>query len=74
MGPDNVVKEEITNIGNPIDIDDIGPLNEFVEFKVEIDQIVTEKLMLPIMSQSFQEEFDASRTKHVTPTKTGTVF
>ncbi len=39
MGPDYIVNEERTKIGNLIEIDDVGQLNEFVGCKVEIDQI-----------------------------------
>ncbi len=37
MEPDNVVNEERIKIGTLIDIDDAGPLNEFVGCKVEIN-------------------------------------
>ncbi len=75
MGPDNVVDEERIKIGKLIDIDDVGPLNEFVGCKVEIDQIAkTAKSTQPVMIQSFLDEFDAGRTKRVTPAEAGTVL
>ena len=73
VGPNELVINERKKIASHIKIDDIGEIEEFVGCKIERNGNSV-RLMQPIITQSFVDEFKIGSVKRVMPGDPGTII
>jgi 5'-3' exoribonuclease 2 len=75
IGPESEVLRTKGMITSHLKCDDLGPMKEYVGYKVDIDwAILSAKFTQPVLLQSFVDEFQAKPVGHSTPAIPGSTL